>query len=170
MVKLPEYREPDFNEKAFDSAPDIRTVAAPGDGILPDDYYATNIYPEYFKIAGKWRLIDAARMDCAVVVGDGRPVATEARRIKRGDAVVIGREEDLSNGVFTDFAAFQDANGQGGAQSFAFRMGKSRETSFPEITTSFTRCCGTTVRTGASFGCWAPPSPSITTPESPWPD
>jgi lysine-ketoglutarate reductase/saccharopine dehydrogenase-like protein (TIGR00300 family) len=130
LFKLPEYKTPDFNKTEFVSAPDIRACAAPGDGILPDDFYATSIYPEYFKIAGRWQLIDAARMDCAVVIRDGRPVATEARRVEKGDAVAVGRLEDLSNGVFTDTMAFQDGNGQGGAQSFAFRTGKSRETSY----------------------------------------
>jgi len=130
LFRLPEYQEPDFTKDTFVSAPDVRTVAAPADGVLPDDYYATNIYPEYFKIESRWKLIHAARMDCAVVIADGCPVATEARRVRKDDSIVVGREEDLSNGVFTDYLAFQDANGRGGAQSFAFRTGKSRETSF----------------------------------------
>lgn len=130
MFQLPAYKAPDFSAKAFTAAPEVRTVPAPGDGILPEGFYATNIYPEYFKLGGEWRLIDAARMDCAVVVRDGRPIATEARRVKRGDGVVVGREEDLTNGVFTDTGAFQDVNGRGNAQSFAFRTGKSRETSY----------------------------------------
>lgn len=130
MFRLPDYQAPDFTGEAFAAAPDVRTVPAPEDGVLPDDYYATNIYPEYFKIKGQWQLIRAARMDCAAVIRDGFPIATEARRIVQGDAVVVGREEDLSNGVFTDYKAFQDTNGRGGAQSFAFRTGKSRETSF----------------------------------------
>jgi Uncharacterized conserved protein len=130
MFKLPDYTEPDFSGEGFCSAPDIRTEAAPEDGILPDNFYATTIYPEYFKIGGVWRLIDAPRMDCAVAVKEGRPVATEARRIQKGDSVVTGREEDMSNGVFIDFAAFQQTGGRGKAQNFAFRTGKSRESSY----------------------------------------
>ena len=99
------------------------------DGVLPDDFYATTIYPEYFKLGDAWRLIDAPRMDCAVAVKDGRPVATEARRVKKGDRVVVGRAEDLSNGVFIHYKAFQNA-GTGGAQNFAFRTGKSRESAY----------------------------------------
>ena len=130
MFQLPEYKIPDFSGQPFRAAPEAHTVPAPGNGILPVDFYATSIYPEYFKIGGEWKLIDAARMDCAVVMNDNRPVATEARRVKQGDPVVVGREEDLSNGVFTDTSAFQDVNGRGNAQSFAFRTGKSRETSY----------------------------------------
>jgi lysine-ketoglutarate reductase/saccharopine dehydrogenase-like protein (TIGR00300 family) len=130
LFELPVYKAPDFEASRFTSAPDAHAVPAPGDGILPDDFYATSIYPEYFKLQGRWTLIDAARMDCAVVILDGRPIATEARRVKLGDRVVVGRREDLSNGVYTDTSAFEDVNGRGDAQSFAFRTGKSRETSY----------------------------------------
>lgn len=129
MFILPEYATPDFTEKAFVSAPDVQTVFAPGDGILPDEYYATSIYPEFLKIGGTWQLIREARMDCAVVIRDGYPVATEARRIRQGDAVVVGRDEDLANGVFIDHMAFQTPP-KNGAQCFAFRTSKSRETSY----------------------------------------
>ena len=129
MFKLPEYVMPDFTEKAFVSAPEVQTVSSPQDGVLPDAYYATSIYPEYLKIKGTWQLIREARMDCAVVIRDGVPVATEARRIRKGDLVVIGREEDLGNGVFIDHMAFQEPLKKG-AQCFAFRTSKSRETSY----------------------------------------
>lgn len=130
LFTLPEYKSPDFNRIEFCSAPDVHTKAALGDGILPDEFYATTIYPEYFKISDEWRLIDAPRMDCVVVIKNGRPTATEARRVKKGDSIVIGREEDMSNGVFIDFFAFQDTDCQGKAQNFAFRTGKSRESSY----------------------------------------
>lgn len=130
MFKLPEYVRPDFTSSEFCTAPDVRTSTAPGDGILPDDFYATNIYPEYFKLNGTWRLIDAPRMDCAVVIKDGRPVATEARRVQKGDAIVIGRTEDMSNGVYIDYSAFQNKAANGSVQSFAFRTGKSRESAY----------------------------------------
>jgi len=130
LFTLPAYEAPDFSGDHFIAAPDVQTLQAPGDGILPDDFYATNIYPEYFKIRGDWRLISAARMDCAVVIKDGQPIATEARRVKRGDSIVVGREEDLSNGVFIDYQAFQDVHQKGSAQNFAFRTGSSRETSY----------------------------------------
>lgn len=129
LFKLPEYVAPDFNTERFLSASEVKTAAAPGDGILPDDFYATTIYPEYFKLNGSWRLIDAPRMDCAVVIKDGCPVATEARLIKKGDAVVIGRVEDMTNGVFIDYAAFQGGD-CAEVQNFAFRTGKSRESAY----------------------------------------
>ncbi len=130
MFQLPDYIQPDFTKQKFCDAPNVHLVAAPEDGILPEDFYATTIYPEYFKIDHTWRLIDAPRMDCTVVIKDGQPVATEARRVKKGELIVTGREEDMSNGVFIDFDAFLETDSQGKVQNFAFRTGKSRESSY----------------------------------------
>jgi len=130
LFKLPDYITPDFNRPEYRAAPEIRTVAASDDGLLPDGFYATTIYPEYFKLGGSWRLIDAPRMDCAVVIRNGQPVATEARRVQKGDPIVIGRTEDMSNGVFIHYTAFAETDRCGTVQNFAFRTGKSRESAY----------------------------------------
>ncbi len=129
MFQLPKYTAPDFHQPEFCSAPEVRTVPAPGDGILPDDFYATTIYPEYFKLGDSWALINAPRMDCAVVINGGKPIATEARRVRKGDLIVTGRAEDMTNGVFIDYNAFQEKM-NGSVQGFAFRTGKSRESAY----------------------------------------
>lgn len=127
MFKLPEYTAPDFSAERFISCPDVTTERA-GRGYIPENFYATTIYPEYFKINGEWRLIKGSRMDCSVVIKDGEPHAVEMRNIREGDEVVVGRTDDGSCGVFvhTDgFTATEENN-----QSFAFRTGQSRETSY----------------------------------------
>ncbi len=129
MFTLPKYAEPDFHESRFEAAPSVSTSPATEDGLLPVNFYATTIYPEYFKIGNIWKLIDAPRMDCAVVIRHGMPFAVEARRVRKGEPVVTGREEDLSNGVFIHYDAFKESN-LGKVQNFAFRTGKSRESSY----------------------------------------
>ncbi len=129
MFTLPEYILPDFSTEVFKGAPCITTSPATADGLLPDNFYATTIYPEYFKIEHQWKLINAPRMDCAVVIREGIPYAVEARRVKRGEQVVIGRVEDMSIGVFIHYDAFKEKK-TGKVQSFAFRTGKSRESSY----------------------------------------
>lgn len=127
MFKLPEYTAPDFSAERFISCPDVTTERA-GRGYIPENFYATTIYPEYFKINGEWKLIKGSRMDCSVVIKDGEPHAVEMRNIREGDEVVVGRTDDGSYGVFvhTDgFTAAEENN-----QSFAFRTGQSRETSY----------------------------------------
>lgn len=130
MFKLPVYIPPDFGNSSFTQAPCVRTQKAPDNGQLPDDFYATTIYPEYFKINGKWELIDAPRMDCCVVIADGHPHAVEPRRVTAGQDIVVGRLEDLSNGVFVDHMAFLKQDAADNTQAFAFRTGRSRESSY----------------------------------------
>lgn len=131
MFQLPAYIPPDFTLSVFASAPDVHTRPAPADGLLPDDFHSTTIYPEYFKIGGMWKLIEAPRMDCAVVIRSGEPRAVEARLVKAGDAVVTGRAEDGRAGVYVDCQAFvRTGDAASITESFAFRMGRSRESSY----------------------------------------
>lgn len=130
MFQLPAYVPPDFDQPQFTASPDAVMCAAPATGLLPDGFHATTIYPEYFKIAGQWRLIHAPRMDCAVVIRDGQPWAVEARLVRSGDLVVTGRLEDGTTGIYVDYQAFDRPGQGGGAQSFAFRTSRSRESSY----------------------------------------
>lgn len=129
MLKLPEYIAPDFTKEPFVSAPDVTTEKA-GDGYIPENFYATTIYPEYFKINGVWTLLEQSRMDCSVVIRDGKPEAVEMRNIKEGDDVVVGRCDDASLGVFVHTDGFEAIDEDDAAGTFAFRTGKSRETSY----------------------------------------
>ncbi|MEA2063280.1 MAG: hypothetical protein U9P14_06260 [Gemmatimonadota bacterium] len=126
--RLPEYIAPNFNEERFTSAPDVRTEPAPDDCIAPENYHATSIYPEYFKINGRWIMAARSRMDCVAVPGGGNRIAIkEFRKLKKGDKVVIGRTEDGSEGVYVHENGFEKKNGT--RDKFAFRTGDSRETS-----------------------------------------
>lgn len=127
-MKLPDYCTPDFGAEVFLSAPDTAIKAAPQDGIVPDGYHATSIFPEYYKIGGQWKPIRQSRMDCAVIIKDGEPYAVEARNIKKGDSVVIGREEDGCSGIYLNTNPFE-ADSEA-AEGFAFRGSRTRETSY----------------------------------------
>lgn len=130
MFSLPLYREPDFTSEALRNAPDVKTETA-GNGYLPEDFYATTIYPEYIKIGGEWKLLKESRMDSCVVVRDCEPYVIEPRNIREGEQVVVGRTDDGSNGVYVNANCFyypeEEKEETGG--TFAFRTGKSRETS-----------------------------------------
>lgn len=129
MFKLPEYTPPDFDREPFVSAPDVKTAPAPEDGAVPENFCATSIFPEYFKWAGQWHLIRESRMDCAVVMRGGKPEAVEFRNVKAGEAVVLGRSEDGSQGIYVHSRAFKDAPESAG-DAFAFRTSCTRETAF----------------------------------------
>lgn len=130
MFKLPVYTAPDFTKEPFVSAPNVTTEKA-GDGFIPENFYATTIFPEYFKINGEWKMVTHSRMDCSVVIRGGEPFVVEMRNIKEGDDVVVNRTDDASDGVFVHYDGFtEEKAAEDEIQNFSFRTGQSRETSY----------------------------------------
>ena len=148
--QLRKYKEPDFTEQKFTKAPDARITPVTMDGVAPENFHAMSIYPEYFKIGGRWLLAEESRMDCVPVLRNGKIEVVEFRLLKRGDAVICGRTENCEDGIFLHADGF--AGDDPKADSFLFRANRSRETAFPGIMTSYTSFCAMTGRTGKSSG------------------
>ncbi|MBL0732601.1 MAG: hypothetical protein JJW03_07110 [Desulfosarcina sp.] len=127
---LPDYNPPDFNQQFFKDAPVVVFKPVKQAGIAPDNYHATSVYPEYFKVKKKvWRLIEESRMDCVVVqTPTGKLSVTECRKLKTGDLVACGREENGKDGILVHVNAFNFSDYK--AEKFAFRSHLTRETSF----------------------------------------
>lgn len=125
---LPQYHAPDFREERFQNAPDAVLCPAPRDGVAPENYHATSIYPEYFKVDGQWLLAEESRMDCVAALRDGKIAVVEFRNLKAGEPVVVGRTEDASEGIYVYPDGFGEEKGE--AETFAFRQGRSRETAY----------------------------------------
>ena len=98
-MKEYKYTAPDFSEKKYADAPDARFVPAPCDGVAPEDFHAMSIFPEYFKVDGKWLLAEESRMDCDADLTEGRVEVVEFRRLKKGDLVCTGRTENCEDGI-----------------------------------------------------------------------
>jgi lysine-ketoglutarate reductase/saccharopine dehydrogenase-like protein (TIGR00300 family) len=128
--KLPEYLEPDFDQEPLFSSPNVRTKPVLQDGVAPDDFHATTIFPEYFKIDGKWILAEESRMDCAVVLSGSEVKVTEQRRLSRGENVVVGRGEYGEEGIYLHTTGFREVSTL--EEKFAFRLARSRETSYSQ--------------------------------------
>lgn len=127
---MPKYRHPDFTREPFLSAPDARYEAVEKDGVAPEGYHSTSMYPEYCKIGGKWILAEESRMDSSIVLRpDGHLDVVENRNLKKGDQVILGRTERGEEGIYMHCAGFQDEESRMDDQ-FVFRQGRSRETSF----------------------------------------
>ncbi|NCB64184.1 MAG: hypothetical protein EOM52_11395 [Clostridia bacterium] len=126
---LPKYHSPNFAALGLDREPDVKLVPAERDGVVPEHYHATTMFPEYFRLDGKWVLAGESRMDCVAVCRDGRIAITEFRNVKAGDPVAVGRTEDGSEGIFVWPNGFEE-KAEGAGESFAFRQGRSRETAF----------------------------------------
>ena len=126
--QLDPYRAPDFSQDAFRAAPAARMAPAPRDGVAPEGYHAMSIFPEYFKIDGEWRLAEESRMDCVPVYENGAIAVREFRNLRQGDLVICGRTECCEEGIFVHAHGF-DAPEEA-RETFAFRQGHSRESSF----------------------------------------
>ena len=130
MFELPKYREPDFTDKKFTDSPDAAWEKVTIKGVAPENYHSTSMYPEYFKVSGKWTLAEESRMDSSVVLCyDGSLKVVENRNLEIGDKVIIGRTENAEEGIYLHSTGFEDPEAGNGDQ-FVFRQGRSRETSY----------------------------------------
>lgn len=130
MFQLPEYREPDFTQEKLANAPDAVWEAVTIAGVAPENYHSTSMYPEYFKINGKWTLAKESRMDSSVVLcDDGELKVVENRNLRLGDRVIVGRTENGEEGIYLHSTGFTDPEEEG-SDKFVFRQGRSRETSY----------------------------------------
>ncbi len=127
---MPKYREPDFTLEKFVNSKDAEIGICDKDGVAPDNYHGTSMYPEYFKVNGEWKLAKDSRMDGTVILRDNGVLdVVEMRYIKKGDKVFLGRVDDGSEGIYLYPDGFKEEV-EGNSDQFAFRQGRSRETAF----------------------------------------
>ena len=73
-----------------ETANDVVTETCDLDGVAPDDFYVTNIYPTEVKVNGEWIRVQKQRMDGAIVVKDKTAQCKLLRDLQAGDVVVVG--------------------------------------------------------------------------------
>lgn len=128
--QLPAYHHPDFSALGLDDAPNVRWGTVEQNGVIPEGFHSTSMYPEYFKIDGSWKLASSSRMDaCIVLRDDGSLHVVTGRHLKQGDLVALGRSEDGSDGIYVHTDGFADPVASNG-EKFSFRQGRSRETAY----------------------------------------
>ena len=128
--EMPKYYHPNFEEEKFVNAPNAAIEIAELDGVAPRNYHSTSMYPEYFKINGEWKLAEESRMDsCVILCDDGTLAVVEARNIKKGDKVLLGRTEKCEEGIYLHCNGFVENKSELDDQ-FVFRQGRSRETAY----------------------------------------
>lgn len=99
-------RHPDFNAPELANAPDAQFVPAPADGVLPENFFSTTNLPTYVRIKGAWRMPQEPRMDAALVLNDDGLWIKEGRKLKKGELVAVGSEEDGSQGIYVHVGSF----------------------------------------------------------------
>ncbi len=128
-MTLLSYNEPDFSQAHFTNSAAAKLAPAPGDGIAPENYHATSNFPEYVKVAsGSWLLAPEGRMDAVLVLKGDLLEVVEARRLIKGDMVVVGRTENAEEGIYVHNSCFTEEKTND--DKFTFRSRGTRETPF----------------------------------------
>lgn len=109
---------PDLTQPPYAAAPVARFVAAPADGVLPEGFFSTSNLPTYVRLESGWTVPARPRMDCAIVRRGESLEATEPRRVRAGDAVLVGLDEHGADGVVVYTEGF--LGGSRGANEFSF--------------------------------------------------
>jgi lysine-ketoglutarate reductase/saccharopine dehydrogenase-like protein (TIGR00300 family) len=123
------YILPDFNHPDYHNSPFVDLQPAPADGIAPHNFHATSNFPEYIRLRDHgWLLAPESRMDAVLTVKGNRIEVAEARRLKKGDRVVVGRTENGEEGILVHINCF--VRPEVSTDKFAFRSRGTRETPF----------------------------------------
>ena len=123
--ELVKYAAPDFSGEMFVNAPDAAMAPAPRDRVAPRNYHATTIFPEYFKVDGRWLLAGESRMDCVAVYENGTIAVREFRNLKQGDLVFTARTENCEECIFVNPKGYDGGEG-GHDETYAFRQRMTR--------------------------------------------
>jgi lysine-ketoglutarate reductase/saccharopine dehydrogenase-like protein (TIGR00300 family) len=128
------YKAPDFDQPELRDAPDARFVAAPADGVLPENFFSTTNLPTYVKIGGHWHMPREPRMDSAIALHeDGSLHVVEGRYIKAGIPVAIGFEEDGSDGIFVNATGFLGEQSDGEFQFMSSSVSREKPVDYAEM-------------------------------------
>jgi lysine-ketoglutarate reductase/saccharopine dehydrogenase-like protein (TIGR00300 family) len=62
---------------------------AEADGILPDEFYSTTNFDTFVRVNGAWVEAGGQKMDCALVLRNGRPWCVKQARVRKGEPVAL---------------------------------------------------------------------------------
>ena len=129
LLPYPEYKAPDFLTAILKDTPDVRVEPSPEDGVAPPDFHGTSNHPEYVRRKGEWVLVARGRMDSVLVLRGKMVDVVEARKLKKGDMVVVGRTENGEEGIYVHATGFNSPP-ESSSDKFTFRTRGTRETPF----------------------------------------
>lgn len=120
-------KHPDFSRPHFQGCPDAMFAAAPKDGVCPENFFSTTNLPTYVRVAGEWRMARDPRMDGVLILDrDGVLWIREARKLKAGDMVAVGRPEDGSEGIYVHSESFLADDSEGEFQFMTSEVSREK--------------------------------------------
>ncbi len=69
---------------------EVKTMKAPRDSVLPDDFYGTTNHPTHVYVNGNWIQVEDLEMDAVIVVKGDKAVCRRQCLVKKGERVVVG--------------------------------------------------------------------------------
>jgi len=130
MSVIPAYTPPNFTQAHLAQSPVVTVAPAPADGVVPTNFHGTSNHPEYLHMGkGRWLLAPESRMDAVLVLKGETIAVVEARRVRQGDPVVVGRTENGEEGIYVHVEGFTAA-ADAAVDKFSFRTRGTRETPF----------------------------------------
>ena len=121
------------------SAEDVRTEPAPGDGVLPADFYSTTNLPTQVRLNGTWIDVSDTEMDLVIVLDREQRTARSVPMadVRRGDQIVVGhdgirviplqRERQREEFSFMQSAVSSERSKRIAIAAIAREMGETRE-------------------------------------------
>ncbi|MDI9610079.1 MAG: TIGR00300 family protein [Archaeoglobales archaeon] len=73
-------------------AEEVELAEAPGDKILPDNFYVTTNNLTFVHHNGKWIEVEGIAMDRVIILKDYRALCVPISEVKKGDLVVVGEK------------------------------------------------------------------------------
>ena len=124
---------PDLTKPEFKAAPDAKFAAAPADGVFPENFFSSTNLPTYVKTKGQWKMPREPRMDAGLVLDDkGEIWAREGRRIRKGELVAVGANEDGTEGIFVHSASFF-GDAEGGFNFMSSEVSRERPIDYAQM-------------------------------------
>jgi len=142
-IDAPELRE------IRENARPARFEPAPSDGVLPRGFYATTNAPTFVLANSEWKAAARQRMDGVLVFEDDEVTVVEGRKVREGQAILVGRAEDGSEGVLVPDTVLPDTvlpdssgDDETGGSAFRFQstsVSREREIDYETIARSLLR-------------------------------
>ena len=69
---------------------EAKTEPAPGDGVLPDNFYGTTHHPTFVFQKGRWKEVKDIEMDCIVVIEGDTAICKRQGTVRKGEHIIVG--------------------------------------------------------------------------------
>jgi lysine-ketoglutarate reductase/saccharopine dehydrogenase-like protein (TIGR00300 family) len=100
------YTAPDFGAPPLVDMPLATFMPLTKDGVLPEGFFSTSNLPTFVHLESGWVMPSRPRMDCAILRRGDALETIEPRKLRVGDSVAVGLEENGTEGILVHSQGF----------------------------------------------------------------